>query len=120
MKKRIKTGYQEHMCDIFHAYVEKYGNEVDLDDVFDFATENELWGKPKIALRSIFKREMSKSLSSEKFEDEEGNTVRRNHAFRIKDGDRQMYLWNDILSIKPEPMKMCLQQRRLVLAARAI
>ena len=121
MKCRTKINYNDQMCRVFHDYGREYGDElVDLNDLYDWAIENRRWDKPSSTLRSIFKRDMSKALRLERILSDDGEPARRNHAIRIKEGDRQLYLWTDILTVKPSHMKMSLQQRKLVIAAAAI
>ena len=121
MKKKYTSSYSEMMCQIFHDYAAaEHGDDVDLNEVYEWARQNDRWDKPKLTLRMIFKREMGQALRAERINDGEGNQARRNHVFRIKSGEKQTFLWNDILTIKPEKMQMSLQQRKLVIAAAAI
>jgi hypothetical protein len=120
MKRKFTSSYNEYMCAMFHEYVKEQGDDVDLGELYEWAREHDKWDKPKLTLKMIFKREMGRALRSERIVDDDGNQARRNHVIRLRDGDRQQFLWNDILTIRPDRMQMSMQQRRLVLAAAAI
>ncbi|MCB9847880.1 MAG: hypothetical protein H6814_05650 [Phycisphaeraceae bacterium] len=120
---KTKTGYEEQMCMMFHRYQERLGDEpVDLDDLYNWAESNEKWEPPRRSKRAMFKREMSRALSRERIITENGERVRRNHAFRVKKSDKQGYFrfWDDIIKMKPNHFKMSMQQRLLSIANRAI
>ena len=121
MKSTI-TSYDEQMRQIFREYAKEHGETdlVDLTDVFEWAKQNKLWDKAQPTLLRLFKREMQHALRSEKIAGDEG-PVRRNHAIRIKQGDKQLHLWiPDILRAKPSHARLSFQQRRLVIAQAAI
>jgi len=118
---KTKTTHTEYLQRLFHDYAEQHGaTEINLDDVFAWAMQNNLWEPTKKSLRSQFRQEMSRALSEEKVTDPQGRSIRRNHAAKVVDGDSTGYLWSDVFDAAPDHMQRSLQERRQRLVAMAI
>jgi hypothetical protein len=65
----------------------------------------------------LMARDLARAAREQYFEDPQGRRVRKKHARResvIIDGEeKQMVIWDDILTAKPEHMRVAFQQRRL-------
>lgn len=122
--KNHKATYDEGMCSIFHKWIEKRGGEPgNLDECYDFAKENGLYQAPKMSERRLFKMAMSRAIGRERVVDADGNPIRKNVVFRVKKGDAgqgYFYFWGELMRMKPQHVKMSMQQRLLGLANRAI
>lgn len=121
-KQRIKTGFEENMCAIFHRWMEEVqnGEAGDLGDCYEYAKENGLYQATKMSERKIFKMEMSRALSRERIPDDDGNPIRRNHVFRVPTDDGQSYLWGELMKMKQDEVTMSLKQRLHGLGNRAV
>lgn len=117
----VKTSYDEYMCDIFHKWLEsRKGVMGDLGECYEFAKANEMYAPRKWSERRIFKMEMSKSISRERIPDEQGNPIRRNHVLRVRTDGAQLYLWGEMMKMKPAEVKLSLTQRVHGLGSRAV
>jgi hypothetical protein len=113
MKVQQKTK-AEQLQDIINDYLEAHGGgEIDMKDVAAWAIREKRWVMPKRDAIKQCAQELSEAARQEHFVDEEGRTVRRKHAIRLKDDDgKPRFLWADIGDAKPEHMRLSLSQRR--------
>ena len=56
--------------------------------------------------------DISRALREEYYTDPQGRSVRTKHAALVKQGDRQLMMWDDIRSAEPEHMQRSVQLRR--------
>jgi hypothetical protein len=126
MSKRLVSTYRSRMRAIYAQFMEARELDgrgdwpVDLDEVFQFARERDLWHPPKLNISQRFRSDMARSLREEYFTDNRNRTVRRYHAARYYNTDEngaitQQVFWADMLSTPPPPrghMEVALQQRR--------
>lgn len=116
-----KKTYNAFMQEIFHEFVNTHDvSSVNLDDLYDWARQNHMWEPSVQSIRTQFRQAMSRSLCDEKVTDFQGRRVRRNHAVRIAEGNKQRYLWADTEHALPDHMRLSLQQRRQRIVAMAI
>lgn len=117
MKSRKKSLKRE-LQKLAHEYMHDNDlDEIDLDEVADWLISTRQYQRQPISLHQQCKMDLARALKEERFTDENGNEIRRNHAVRIKDGPRQLVFWADIKTAKPRHMRLSLQQRRLAILA---
>jgi hypothetical protein len=119
MKVRRKS-IKRQLQSLAHDYMRENDlDEIDLDEVTDWLIRTDQYKRKPITLHQQCKLDLARALKAERFTDENGNEIRRNHAIRIKskDSSQQMVLWVDIKTAKPKPMRLSLQQRRLAILA---
>ena len=120
-RTRIKTTFQEQMCQIFHDWLaSRDGEPGTLDECFDYAKVHGAYQAPRYSERRQFKMEMSRSISRERTIDDEGTPIRSNHVFKVKDEQGYLFYWGELLKLRPDHAKMSMKQRLLGLANRAI
>jgi hypothetical protein len=93
---------------------------VSLEEVYDFASRNQLWSPPKYDVKTQFRKDLAKALREGYFTDDRGQTVRRYHAAKRRYVDEfgvyvQQVLWADMLSDPPpqrDHMETALKGRR--------
>lgn len=121
--RRHTTSYNKQMQEIARKYREEFGDEMNLDAMFDWATssQNRLYTQKPTSLRKQFKVEMSRALGREMKLDPQGREVKANHAFRKRLDDGQLeWDWAPIETIEPKHMKVSLTLRRDTIASTVI
>jgi hypothetical protein len=111
--------HAEQMQDIYHRYRREKkippDQVLELSEVYDFATQNNLWGPHRQDLVSQFTRDMALSLRQEMEVGAHGEPVRVNFAVRKKQGEKQLTLWGGI-DMSFEDLEVSCQQRRIGIA----
>src|SRR5262249_31181981 len=108
---------------IYAQFIENrgiHGGVANLNDVFDFAVENDLWKPQKVDIRKRFRKDMANALREEYFTDHRGRCIRRYHAARKYHIDGfgvavQEVFWADMLDDPLPPRKhmdLSFKQRR--------
>jgi len=96
-----------------NSYVAETGETtVDLRLVAEWAIRKGLWEPPKINAIRHLARDLSRAARQDYIEDENGEPVRRMHAYTVKCGDQQMTFWVGIESGTPHQIRLSAQQRR--------
>jgi hypothetical protein len=110
VRSKSKTqGNQE----IINDYLEETGAAVlDMRLVAAWAIRKGRWDTPPTDKIKQCAQELSRAARVEFYEDPQGRTVRRKHAYRIKKDDKQLVFWVDIEDAKPGQMLLAFQQRR--------
>ncbi len=113
-KKGRVSGYAKSLQRFIDNYVAETGEEViDMRAVAAWAINKRLWEPPKKTGIDLLAQDLSRAAREVYIEDEGGNPVRKRHAYRIKQGDKQLTFWVDIETAKPGQMKLSVLQRRL-------
>jgi hypothetical protein len=92
-------------------------DEVDLDEVADWAVRTGRYQRPPLSVVQQCKRELARTCREEYHTDPQKREVRSLHPIRIKEADKQMVIWADIRTARPNHMRISLQQRRRGIAA---
>jgi hypothetical protein len=96
-----------------HLYREETGIvDLDLDVVLIWAEAKGLVTKPTVDPWQKLKRDMAVAAREEYITDDNGNPVRRNHAYTIKQGERQHLFWGCIEDMTPQKWRNSMQHRR--------
>ena len=85
---------------------------VDLDEVAIWAIKEGHYRPEPVDPAKLLKAQIAKAMKNEHITDEQGRDVRKFHAVRHTDGERQWTLWQTITDADPGHMRMSLQQRR--------
>jgi len=88
-------------------------DDVDMRLVAAWAINKGLWQPPRKTAVELLARDLSRAAREDYIEDDEGNPVRKRHAYRVKQGDQQLTIWVDIDTAKPGQMRLSVLQRRL-------
>lgn len=77
-----------------------------------WALDNQLWAPHRGRLIRLCADQLAQAMREEYLTDAQGRRVRAKHVARIKEGDRQQYLWDDIRTASHQHMQTAIQQRR--------
>jgi hypothetical protein len=77
-----------------------------------WAMDNHLWAPHRSRLIRLCADQIADAMREEYITDPQGRKVRAKHAARIKIGNKQQYLWDDIRTAGHEHMQVASQQRR--------
>ena len=112
-KPNSLSGYTRQLLQIVDKYSEQTGEkEPDLTDAARWAHAEGLLDTPPIDVIRVMARALARACRQDYIVDENGEPVRRRHAVREKQGDRQMTLWPKIEDITPQKMRRSLQVRK--------
>jgi hypothetical protein len=101
------------MLYLVELYQREHGvGTVDLDEVAKWAISEGHYRPEPIDPAKALKGQMAKAMKNEHITDPQDREVRKWHAVRHTDGERQWTLWATILDADPGHMRMSLQQRR--------
>jgi len=101
------------MLYLIELYQQEHDVETwDLDEVSAWAIREGHYRPEPIDPAKALKGQMAKALKNEHITDRQGREVRKFHAVRHTDGERQWTLWATITDADPGHMRMSLQQRR--------
>ena len=92
---------------------DEHGGPLDLDEVASWLLRKKLWEVGRSSATRTLRRELAWALRHEHITDPQGRRVRKNHAYRITKGERQLVFWVDMLEATADQMRRSLQQRRL-------
>ncbi len=107
---RTTKSRKQQIQDLCDQYREEFGHgPIDPADVVEWAIENKLIAPSVVDYKRALRYEIAKAERDEKFIDDQGRSVRRNHTYR--DGDRTLIA--EINHATPEHMQLSIQQRRL-------
>lgn len=111
-KKRItKSEYDRRLLKLIDKWREETGRtDWDLNAVVDWAEANGHWTPPRHDAKRRFARELAQAARHDFIEDENGQPVRRRHAYRVP--GTQLTLWRMIDDLTPEQMRTSAQLRR--------
>jgi hypothetical protein len=84
----------------------------DLDEVAAWAIREGHYRPEPVDPAKALKGQMAKAMKNEHVTDPQGREVRKFHAVRHTDGERQWTLWATITDADPGHMRVSLQQRR--------
>jgi hypothetical protein len=114
------TTYKEALQDIVEKYRESgEAWPADRNTIAAWAYRNGLWEPSRKSAVQQLAQDLGRAMREEYIEDAQGRRVRKLHARRIDtlqaSGEyKQITVWDDIRSAKPEHMHMSFQQRRLM------
>jgi hypothetical protein len=101
------------MQDIVDKYLASGGGEpMDLDELADFAIENNHWDRGISHARQLCKKDFSRAFRERYHKDPQGRNVRTFHAVKKVSGSRQQVLWADMRTVDAEHMEEAFSQRR--------
>lgn len=108
-KKRLRASqYDRHIQDLFDKFAEETGDR-DIVAFVQWAEANGEFQPSMNRVRKQFARDVARSLSKDIFEDENGEPIRRRHAYYAKS---QKTLWKVIDDMSPDEMRMSYQMTR--------
>jgi hypothetical protein len=110
---KVKKSLNQQLQKIVDDYTEEFEvDEIDLDEVAEWAVKTGRYQRKTITIAKQCKRELARVLRTEHFHDPQGREPRKWHPVRIKSGDEQLVLWMEFAKAKPNHMRISLQQRR--------
>jgi hypothetical protein len=74
--------------------------------------DNGLWAPHRSNLIRICVDQLADAMREEFYTDPQGRRVRAKHAARVRIGNKQQYLWDDIRTAEHGHMQIATQQRR--------
>ena len=87
--------------------------EIDMNKVAEWAIANNRWHPKPYDPVKVCAKEMSRAAREEMYFDPQGREVRKKHCYVITEPDGQRrWRWVDIVTAKPNPMRISLQSRR--------
>jgi len=118
-RSRPKDKYTRDLESFIPQYIAATGDVAwTAATVAAWAIDNDLWEQREVNAIRQLARELSAVARQVTFLDENGNEVRKYHAYRL--GDDQPMLWEGIEEIAPENMERAKTMRRAKLVAGAI
>jgi hypothetical protein len=78
----------------------------------EWAIQNNAWVPHPARLVNLCADQLARAMSEEFITDTQGRRVRAKHVVRTKQGDKQLYLWDDIRTATHTHMEVAFQQRR--------
>lgn len=98
----MAVAFNTQMMDIAQEWAIENGiQEIDVDKVFEWATETGRYQRKPISLRQQFKTEMRKALQQQQHIDPQGRKVRTRKPVKLDWLGEQMTLWIDVRIAKP-------------------
>lgn len=85
---------------------------IDLTEVAEWAIREGHYRPEPVDQTRLLKAQMAKAMKNEHIIDPQDREVRKWHAVRHTDGERQWTLWQTITDADPGHMRISLQQRR--------
>ena len=114
-KKKVRKSsvYSRQMIAIIDEYKAVTGRaEVDQHEVATWAIANGKWTMPKVDVRKKLARDLAIAAREDYIQDDNGEPVRRRHAYKLATGNGQQTLWVNIENATPTVMKLCVADRR--------
>lgn len=112
-KEKPVTKYGWQLLNLYDQYKDATGvEEVNLDDVYEWAASQGLYIEPPTAPSARFKRDLSRALRSQHHTDPQNREVRTNLPIVKQAGPKAVVLWADQRTAKPAHVHMYLQQSR--------
>lgn len=113
-KKKVPgSSYARELQIIIDDYVADTGETViDMRMVAAWAIQRKRWDQPPADKISRLAKELSAAARQETVVNDDGEPVRRRHAWTEKQGDKQLTFWVNIEDANPHQMRACAQQRR--------
>ena len=116
--KTAVTKYSWQLLNLFNRYKDETGvEEVNLDDVYEWAAARGEYVEPPTSPSARFKRDMSRALRSQHHIDPQRREVRTHIPVIQHAGPKAVVLWADQRTAKPQHVDLHLQQGRLSIAA---
>jgi hypothetical protein len=110
--------YQKQLLDVIDLYIDETGHtSIDLGEVVQWARANGHLELPAVDINKILTRALARVSRNDHVEDENGEPVRRRHAYKIRQGDIQLTFWFRMEDGTPDQMRLSMQQRRKGIAA---
>src|SRR5712691_6744985 len=78
----------------------------------EWAIQSKLWVPHPARLVNMCADQLARAMSEQYITDPQGRRVRAKHVVRIKHGDKQLYLWDDMRTADHAHMEVAFQQRR--------
>jgi hypothetical protein len=116
--KRLATKSSWQLLYLYNRYKEETGiEEVNLDDVYEWAAAQGLYVEPPTSPSARFKRDLSRVLRSQHHTDPQNREVRTNLPVIKKSGPKAVVLWADQRTARPQHVHLHLQQHRMGILA---
>ena len=107
------TKYGWQLLYLYEEYKELTAvEEVNLDDVYEWAAARGLYVEPPSSPSARFKRDLSRALRSQHHVDPQQREVRTNLPVVKRSGPKAVVLWADQRTAKPPHVHLYLQQSR--------
>jgi len=107
------TKYGWQLLHLYTQYKDETGaEEVNLDDVYEWASAQGMYVEPPSSPSARFKRDLSRALRSQHHLDPQHREVRTNLPVVKQSGPRAVVLWADQRTAKPTHVHLYLQQSR--------
>jgi len=115
---RPPSQYNRQLLDVIDLYCRETGSTtVDLAAVVVWARANNHLDLPRVDINKILARALARASRQEYIEDENGEPVRRRHAYKVQEGEKQLTFWFKMEDGTPDQMKLSTQQRRKGIAS---
>ena len=114
-KKKLRKSSPTHrrLRELMDEYAEiKNATTVNLCDVAEWALSTLRFIPPKADARKKLVQDLSAAAREDYIEDDNGEPVRRRHAYKTTTGNGQQTLWINIEDATPQVMKLCVSLRR--------
>ena len=112
-KKAGVSSYYRRLQAIMHQFHDETGiKDIDIEKALLWGEEKGLISPPQLDPRQKLKRDMAAALRDEMIVDENGESVRRVHAYRVNAGEKQLVLWGYIEDMNPQKWRASMSHRR--------
>ena len=117
MKGKKKVRKSSAISRDLRALMDQYAaatgkTSVNLYKVAEWAIANSLYTPPPTDIRKRLARDMAAAAREDYIEDDNGEPVRRRHAYKTTLGEDQLTLWVNIEDATPHEMRLCVNGRR--------
>lgn len=112
-KKTGTSSYNRQLQRIMHQYCDETGiKELDWDAVILWAESKGMITPRMVDPRKKLKQDMARAAREDYIYDDNGEPVRRMHAYVVSNGDRQLTLWGHIEDLTPQKWRASMGIRR--------
>ncbi len=112
-KRGNQKSFSQRMQQIAQEYMRLHGvDSIELEQVAEWACNTGRYQRRPISVVQQCRRELADALRMQHYIDPQGREIRRMHPVRIPVTGEQMVIWADIITAKPQHMRVSLAQSR--------
>ncbi len=112
-KRTSRKSFSQRMQELAHEYMKLHDvDSIELEQVSEWACSTGRYQRRPVSMVQQCRRELADALRVQHYTDPQGREIRRMHPVRIATIGEQMVIWADIMTAKPQHMRLSLAQNR--------
>lgn len=112
-KRTTRKSFSQRMQELAHEYMKLHNvDSIELEQVSEWACSTGRYQRRPVSMVQQCRRELADALRVQHYTDPQGREIRRMHPVRIATKGEQMVIWADIITAKPQHMRLSLAQNR--------